>query len=484
MEDRLDISRISWGDEAAENDGKLLNYFVLQDDFIRVLNLQKSIVIGRKGVGKSALFKKLRSENIKLADKDNSKHIVSDIRQTFNVLTESNLTNQVYHNQTAFQLSWVIYIYKKILIHIGDTNSGIFQSAAIKEAREFALENRIAVPTILETFGDLVRSTKLKPKFGVGELEIAIEKASKKDFNFDSMESHLIKIGAEGFKYLLLVDDLDQGWNNSDFANNFLLGLFLAIDYIKSTIENFSSIIFIRDDIYHILMQKTSNSDKYRNYYEIQWNQEQIIKILNERIKFAHLEQGVNYPGPTQALIKVFPHDIGNKLFVNWIYELTFGRPRDIIQLARLYSERNINNVPDQEIFLKAVEPEYSNWKIADLASEHLYQYEKLGDFLYVLGKHLKGSSYNIFKDKFSAILTQVLIDIVPMNIRWINELADQGKEEKLMSILYDLYVIGDKVSKTEVSYKNNSRHKPSFQIITIHPAFRSALSVSKRSRK
>jgi hypothetical protein len=53
------ISEISWGDDSAELDPLLLNYFVASDAFQRLRSKSKSIVVGRKGSGKSALRKKL-----------------------------------------------------------------------------------------------------------------------------------------------------------------------------------------------------------------------------------------------------------------------------------------------------------------------------------------------------------------------------------------------------------------------------------------
>ena len=55
----MEINQIQWGDDSAEKDPNLLEYFVASEPFRRVAEKTKSIVIGRKGSGKSALRTKL-----------------------------------------------------------------------------------------------------------------------------------------------------------------------------------------------------------------------------------------------------------------------------------------------------------------------------------------------------------------------------------------------------------------------------------------
>ena len=53
------LNTINWGDDSAEKDPYLLHYFVQSAAFQRLRERQKSIVVGRKGSGKSAVRKKL-----------------------------------------------------------------------------------------------------------------------------------------------------------------------------------------------------------------------------------------------------------------------------------------------------------------------------------------------------------------------------------------------------------------------------------------
>ena len=70
------IVRLSVGDPMAENEmATLSNYFFLTDEYHRVLRGEVNLVVGRKGMGKTALFTQIR-EKIR-SDKSN---IVVDLK--------------------------------------------------------------------------------------------------------------------------------------------------------------------------------------------------------------------------------------------------------------------------------------------------------------------------------------------------------------------------------------------------------------------
>ncbi|MDD2795666.1 hypothetical protein [Acidocella sp.] len=64
----MKIKSINWGDDSAEKDSLLLEYFVTSDSLDRLSRKAKSIVVGRKGSGKSALLAKLAKN---FAEQDN-----------------------------------------------------------------------------------------------------------------------------------------------------------------------------------------------------------------------------------------------------------------------------------------------------------------------------------------------------------------------------------------------------------------------------
>ena len=77
MIDNFDIREIDWGNDSAEHDPELLNYFVTPQHFSRIKDFKKTFIIGRKGSGKTAIRRKVANE---FAGDNN--HILIDVSPT------------------------------------------------------------------------------------------------------------------------------------------------------------------------------------------------------------------------------------------------------------------------------------------------------------------------------------------------------------------------------------------------------------------
>src|SRR5690606_20885175 len=123
------------------------------------------------------------------------------------------------------------------------------------------------------------------------------------------LEHHALVLCEGGAKFIILIDDLDLGWDNSETANNMLLGLLSATSYLSGQSKNIHPIIFLREDVYSLLMGQTQHSDKYRNIERLRWAKEDLVEILEARINFNRARDGLE---PEQdAFYSVFPRTIG-----------------------------------------------------------------------------------------------------------------------------------------------------------------------------
>ena len=104
----MEINQIQWGDDSAEKDPNLLEYFVDSDAFRRVAEKSKGIVIGRKGSGKSALRTKLNEtfENLNDAHVVNLSPKYNSIRT---VLNDQEIVNE-FGREIFFQHTWLRHI--------------------------------------------------------------------------------------------------------------------------------------------------------------------------------------------------------------------------------------------------------------------------------------------------------------------------------------------------------------------------------------
>lgn len=476
----MNIKEIVWGDDSAEKDPNILDYFVSSDHFERIKNKTKNIVVGRKGAGKSALRKKLFKE---FARHENT--YVINVSPTYNSI-KSILNNKdiqgSFGEEIFFQHTWLRHIYIDTLCYIGHAAKGKYSEGSLAYAREVSQQLNRTSKDLVENIAEVL--TKLKLKAGnLGELGLQIEKELRNIADLDALEHHVSELAESGAKFVILIDDLDLGWDNSQPANNMLLGLLSAINAMTSKVKNIYPCIFLREDVYSILITQTQHSDKYRNIERIRWSKDALLNILNERIKYNRNKAGL--PKIADVFTTVFPVSVGTSNTENWLIEKTLSRPRELIQLARYYSEAVDGTAPNDSV-LKESEATYSSWKLDDLCAEYTNQYPGLISIFSAWKTNFFRHKYHLAFAEVEEMMLTLMTD-VNLNENWWNELVNKVDVRGLLKILYEVGFIGDFVkggeggSKTFYSYEE--RHEPRFEEIQIHPCFRRSVSTVERIR-
>ncbi|NSM24711.1 hypothetical protein HT094_10410 [Shewanella sp. ZOR0012] len=474
-----DIRNIDWGNDSAENDPALMTYFVTPLNFDRITQFKKTFIIGRKGAGKTAIRKKLIS---KFADE--REHIVVEVSPTngiFRNLAGVDLLKQERGDETIFQYAWLNSIMRKCLNLIGSVQDNKLTVGSAEAARKFAKAEGVVNSDFVESVTTILSSIKLKFK-DIGELGLQLENIIKESSAIDRYEYHLKNLAKDGCKITILVDDLDIGWDNSDRSNQILLGLLTSSMYLKAIHANVNLIIFIRDDIYSILMKKTTHSDKYRDVYKITWADDNFQKLLAERISQS-LDSMPSVEIQTDFL-RVFPEKIGNQFTLGWMTERTLGRPRELLQLSRLYTEALSENSPSDDT-LKDVEEEYSTWKKEDLCAEFVNQYPDLDKIFDYWRNNYFRTKYQIDEDTLEARMSKIL-DEVRIPHDWFVNLSNNADTKGLAKILFDIGFFGDFIrggdGGSKVSYFGETQN-PLLKEVQVHPCFRKAVGTVQRNR-
>jgi len=475
----MKISSINWGDDSAEKDPNLLHYFISQDAVERLSRKQKNIVIGRKGAGKSAVRKKL-SEIFAESKNQHVLNIAPKFQSIRAVLNDQDLTSGM-GQEILFTHTWLRQIYLDCLCIVGHSEQNKLSTKSYSFARDVANQQNRTSKDLIENIAYV--TTQIKAKVAnLGELGIDIERELRNIADIDSLEHHFLEI-TKTRQFAVLVDDLDLGWNNSETANNLILGLLSAANYIGSKSSNAFVCIFLREDVYSILITKTQHSDKYRNIERLRWEKDDLIKLLGERINFNRNQAGETHLD--SPFLSVFPATIGTSNTDNWLIERTLGRPRELIQLSRDYSERCKSEAVDAEA-LKAAETGYSEWKLDDLCTEYSNQYPGLVDVFSYWKTKFYRRKYHLKYAELEDMVLDIFIGSEPSQ-PWFDSLSESADARGLMKILYEIGFIGDFVlggdggSKTVYSYQGN--HQPRFEEIDIHPCFRKAIGTVDRIR-
>lgn len=474
------ISDIVWGDDSAEKDPNLEKYFIESPAFDRIKNKTKNLVIGRKGAGKSA-FRELAYKYFSQQINHNVINIAPNFNTLRSILNDKEISDS-FGKEIFFQHTWLRKILLDCLCTIGDDQKGKFAKESFEFARNLSIENNKTNRDLAENVSWILQRIKIKAG-KLDDLGINIEKALTEASETDSLIFHFNEIIRHDINFAILIDDLDLGWDNSNIANNLLLGLLSAVNTLLSLGDKVYICVFLREDVYNILMEKTQHSDKYRNIQPIRWKKEGLISLLNERINFNRDKNGlVKLENPFNT---VFPEMLGTSNTDNWLFERTLSRPRELIQLVRYYSEALDDEKPSDEE-LKNSEKDYSEWKLSDLCTEYSNQYPNLSTiFSYWKSAHFR-SKYHLNREEIDEILLDIMIN-AEINTDWFNDICKDSDVDKFLDILYEIGFIGDYIkggdggSTTYYSYQ--SKHEPIFNEIQIHPCFRPAINTVKRIR-
>ena len=474
----LNINTIQWGNDSAEKDPNLLEYFVNHPSLKRLYSRSKTFIIGRKGAGKSAIKRKIVDQFRGWED-----NYIVDINPTFNIFSNLISDNEIrdnFNQEVFFQYVWLNYLFKKAHIEIGQNPKNATKTFTFSHL--LAVQNNLREKSLLESAKEII--SKVRVKAGkLGELGIDIEKTLRADAEVEVYEHHLKEICDAGYKITWIVDDLDLGWNNSDIANNLLLGLLTCANYIKTISTNLHLFICLREDVYRILLTHTQHSDKYRDIEKIYWSTEDLVNLLQSRINYNLKLQRI----PEQPLnfSLVFPETIGTTATQKWLIERTLSRPRELLQLVRLYTERVGNNTPNSET-LKLVEQEYSNWKLEDLTTEYSNQYPNLYELFKFWRSKFYRQKYSLKKPEFDDMFLEMAASL-NIAMQWYMDSVNSLDSRRLLKILYEIGFIGDFIlggaGGSRTIYSFEEVHEPILDAFQIHPCFRKALGTVERIR-
>ncbi|MGF1525660.1 MAG: P-loop ATPase, Sll1717 family [Candidatus Competibacterales bacterium] len=476
----MQLNQIDWGDDSAEKDENLLEYFVSSDAFDRLINRRRSLVVGRKGSGKSALLKKLDNY---FSNEENT-HVVK-ITPNFNtlrvVLNDTSLQTG-FGEEIFFQHTWLRQILISCLCKIGHRAKGTYCSGSLAFARSLAKSSNATSRDLVENIIDILKRLKLKVG-NLGEFGLSLEKEFRNASDIEEFQHHTIELCKGGARFVALVDDLDLGWDNSQTANNLLLGLLLASNCLSALNKSIHTVVFLREDVYTILIGRTQHADKYRDVERIRWTQHQLIKILGERINFNRRRDGEDELD--NPFYSVSPQTIGTSNTDNWLVERTLFRPRELIQLARYYTQ-DLKSEEPSDRRLKDSEQTYSRWKLDDLCAEYSNQYPDLISVMTYWRTNFSRHRYHLKREEIEHILMEIMIN-VPINEQWFNRLVTDTDIGGFLSILYEIGFIGDFVlggrGGSQTFYSYQERHEPRFDEVQVHPCFRRAVNTVERIR-
>jgi len=474
------ISDLFFGRDDAENDltAGLLNGTVFRPTYAyrQALSGRTSLIIGRKGAGKSAICRQLATPN----GHPGTTVLITPDDAAGDEIRRFEL--QGVSGDTAKSLIWR-YVFAvhaaRYLCEHARAAHGWRARTSVRALRGFLEANG---ETGDERLYDRLRrgvrglqSANLALRaFGI-EAEVGLNGASegaRASRQLEVLENGVAAAFAElrcagAHTLLFLVDQLEQVWTIDPDSHALVTGLLLASKQVTGQYGSaVRCTLFLRADIYDTL--SFGDADKFHSdELRITWTQEELADLALARAA-ASLKRELT---PEQLWGQLFPSTVSGEPTDEYLFRRALPRPRDTIQFLNVCQgvadQRGHRRITEEDVLTAT--RQFSGWKLTDLARE----YSVTHPFLSRLFLLFENYGYVV-------MLPALATRFEPHRERLQQDFADYAESLTMQGVLDVLFGIGFLGVKRghKVVYSDGVQipPQPGEEEFHVHPCFRPAL--------
>lgn len=343
-----------FGNEAAEDEDidRLKGYYLKSTTFTQVsTDLPLRILVGHKGIGKSALFRVSMEEEKQ--------------RDMLSILIKPDDILGIAENETDF------------LKIIREWKKGITEIIAQKSLISFGLLHEGWRSKFNEYGGQFIDF--LQAFFN-----------AENRANLDKTKQLIIENFLRTKKIYIYIDDLDRGWQGRKEDIKKISALLNAIRDIASESTGVYFRISLRSDVYYLVRTSDESTDKIEgSVIWFSWTNHEILALLVKRIK-QYQEKNID----TSKLIGQNQSSLAKELnpYITYTFEgrgnwnniptyrmlmsLIRKRPRDLVKLCTLAArdaKKNQNEIISTKNF-ETIFEEYSQGRLQDTINEYRFE--------------------------------------------------------------------------------------------------------------
>lgn len=485
------VSELEFGALAAERDTGLADYFVASDSFERLLNGTRYVVLGTRGSGKSAIFKMIAERRrasgsivVELAPDDYSYELLQQV-----LLAESS---GAWAKQGAYAAAWKYLIYVRAMKELAGqkglkTGPGSRIYNYVRDNHANFDKNPIAT---------MISYLKRLEGFKVGKHEAGLKARELQSlYKLEELEPYLDDLNklADKRAVVMLIDELDRGWDASEDARGFVAGLFQAAVSIRTRTPNVHVLVSLRKELYDNIPSLYEDAQKVRDILEvIEWDEDRLLEVISRRI--AHAVPALSDKSDDDRWSAVFAETLEyrNTKSFNYMIDRTLYRPREIIQFCTdtvvSAKEDGVEPPLNYPVVSKA-EHRYSGERLKDIAAEYRFQYPGLGSVF----ECFRGGPQTYSKDELDLLCLSMIVGekrIDPEAIAWIERM----EPDDLIATLWTVgFLRAQAVGGLKARRRSGSQYLGSHQIASlnlrdlsrfhVHPMFRSYLGTKESSK-
>ena len=352
--DDVTIERLIGAEDAEnENDQRFKEYFFFNRTYENLIaDLPIRVLVGHKGIGKSALLRRAylyNEEKSQLAVWIRPNDLVSYMGQ----IEESEL-NQLIENWKSGLLAAIV---DKSVSRLGQADHATEKSKLVRSTTN----------TAIAMISEIVKRTFSESN--------------------DAITRNLVANYMSDQKIYIYIDDIDRGWTASQSSIRNISALLNAIRDLAGSATKLMFRIGLRSDVYYLVRTSDESTDKIeRNVIWLSWTNHEILAVMARRIETFF---GSNYD--QDSIVQMNQPDISNNILSkiitpkfqgrghwsnrpihNVLLSLTRKRPRDLVKLlhgaarnAYLNNHEIIDSVDLQSTF-----ESYSSERLQDTINE------------------------------------------------------------------------------------------------------------------
>lgn len=477
------LKSIDFGDIDGFGDPKLDKYFLDNDYWNKIINDSVFYVIGRKGTGKSSIYRMIAEQG-----KENG--YVVDNRDfgdfPFEKLLQLDDNNFTKPNQ--YQSIWKSLLYNIFAKEISNNPVSLDET----NIHFTAISNYASqcIGDIVQMHRELVSNT-VKGEGAVALRFLSFNSGKENTITIGNGSNNVSAINAEleralidyfttcseERKIIIQFDRLDDNYNlyqNNEQYFQSIISLFKVVYYLnqkfrEKKISNAKIVLYLRSDILKELGKRDAESARWDDFsLEVNWainnrsdwKTSELLKMINKRISASCIDPDATFDTIFNKTKINLRRKTTNEVIdpFQYIVEKTMHRPRDLIQFCKCIQKeaKETNSLYFRTI--KDAEKNYGFWLVnSELSNEInpiLHQTEPLFELLKLLGA--KPFSLTTFNERYRSVSGLLM------------------SAENLAFYLYDVGIFQNidcttRPARFKSSYRNKGRLDKNMMIL-IHP--------------
>ncbi len=485
---KLDLRSLFLGDLVAEHEAeKLYDYFVETSPYYQALRGPVTILVGRRGTGKTAILFAVRGEMRR--NKDNQVTVLKPIGyETHGLVRVLQEVRERSERGFLIESLWKYLIYSEIGGSVVSElmSRTVYQPRSPEEEAFLEYYDRnepVFGPPFSERMQNAVASlVGLGGLAQAGEQRLRISESLHNSI-INELRRHLGIVLASKDSMTLLIDGLDEPWGPGDhvtYLSELIAGLlnvvqFIPQDFARSDdkvkpVETSISVL-LRSDIFAFIQHLMPEQDKLP-ITQVTWNdRELLLRVLEERMLY-----GASSNLTAEVVwTELFPEEVRGTPFKDFLFGAVLPRPRDLIHLLKTAVSTAINRGHHKVLeadFIDARE-QYSQYAFNSVLKEDDPVKGKLENVLYefagtdkILTREAVESLFNIAKVEQSDFdfYMDLLCDINFLGIEGGTDFQFPRDEEDRRTLRNMARVIATREGRSEL-FQLNPAFYPVLQI-------------------